>query len=56
MILSDEGQAMNMREYLKNRAASPLAELAKHRGEWSRGARTELGSWRRHGIPMRLTI
>jgi hypothetical protein len=25
---------MNMQEYLKNRAAFPLAELAKHRGEW----------------------
>ena len=25
---------MNMQEYLKNRVAFPLAELAKHRGEW----------------------
>jgi hypothetical protein len=25
---------MDMREYLKNRAAFSLAELAKHRGEW----------------------
>ncbi len=25
---------MNMREYLKNRIAFPLEELAKHRGEW----------------------
>ena len=25
---------MNMQEYLKNRAAFPLEELAKHRGEW----------------------
>src|SRR5947209_8078332 len=28
------GKLMNMREYLKNRVAFPLAELAKHRGEW----------------------
>ena len=25
---------MNMQQYLKNRAAFPLDELAKHRGEW----------------------
>jgi len=25
---------MDMRKYLKNRIAFPLAELAKHRGEW----------------------
>jgi hypothetical protein len=25
---------MDMQEYLRNRAAFPLAELAKHRGEW----------------------
>ena len=25
---------MNMQEYLKNRVAFPLGELAKHRGEW----------------------
>ena len=25
---------MNMQEYLKNRLAFPLEELAKHRGEW----------------------
>ena len=25
---------MNMQEYLKNRGAFPLEELAKHRGEW----------------------
>jgi hypothetical protein len=25
---------MNMQEYLKNRAAFPLEELTKHRGEW----------------------
>ena len=25
---------MNMQEYLKNRLAFPLDELAKHRGEW----------------------
>jgi len=25
---------MNMQEYLKNRVAFPLDELAKHRGEW----------------------
>jgi len=25
---------MNMQEYLKNRVAFPLEELAKHRGEW----------------------
>ena len=25
---------MNMTEYLKNRRTFPLAELAKHRGEW----------------------
>ena len=25
---------MNMQEYLKNRSIFPLAELAKHRGEW----------------------
>ena len=25
---------MDMTEYLKNRAAFPLADLAKHRGEW----------------------
>ena len=25
---------MNMQDYLKNRVAFPLAELAKHRGEW----------------------
>lgn len=25
---------MDMREYLKNRVAFPLDELAKHRGEW----------------------
>ena len=25
---------MNMRQYLKNRIAFPLDELAKHRGEW----------------------
>lgn len=25
---------MNMQDYLKNRAAFPLEELAKHRGEW----------------------
>ena len=25
---------MDMREYLKNRVSYPLAELAKHRGEW----------------------
>ena len=25
---------MNMQEFIKNRGAFPLAELAKHRGEW----------------------
>ena len=25
---------MNMQEYLKNRVAFPLEELANHRGEW----------------------
>jgi hypothetical protein len=25
---------MNMQEYLKNRLAFPMAELAKHKGEW----------------------
>jgi len=25
---------MNMQNYLKNRGTFPLAELAKHRGEW----------------------
>jgi hypothetical protein len=25
---------MNMQEYLKNRLAFPLEELAKHRGKW----------------------
>jgi hypothetical protein len=25
---------MSMQEYLKNRVAFPLEELAKHRGEW----------------------
>jgi hypothetical protein len=25
---------MNMQEYLKNRIAYPLDDLAKHRGEW----------------------
>jgi hypothetical protein len=25
---------MNMQEYLKNRVAFPLEELARHRGEW----------------------
>jgi hypothetical protein len=29
-----EGDEMNMQEYLKNRGAFPLDELAKHRGEW----------------------
>jgi hypothetical protein len=34
MIEVTEDHLMNMQEYLKNRAAFPLAELAKHRGEW----------------------
>jgi hypothetical protein len=34
MIEVVEDNLMNMQEFLKNRAAFPLAELAKHRGEW----------------------
>ena len=34
MIKAVKKQLMNMQEYLKNRAAFPLEELAKHRGEW----------------------
>jgi DNA-binding transcriptional MocR family regulator len=34
MIEVMEDHLMNMQEYLKNRAAFPLEELAKHRGEW----------------------
>jgi hypothetical protein len=34
MIELIEDHFMNMQDFLKNRAAFPLAELAKHRGEW----------------------
>jgi hypothetical protein len=33
-IIVLEDHHMNMQEFLKNRAAFPVAELAKHRGEW----------------------
>jgi hypothetical protein len=34
MIEVVEDHLMNMQEFLKNRGDFPLAELAKHRGEW----------------------
>jgi hypothetical protein len=33
-LMEDHLMNMNMQEYLKNRTAFPLEELAKHRGEW----------------------